>query len=153
MSDIGLSLADATLALQSSKRAPKNLSDGALKNADDKKLRETAESFEAYFLQTVLEDLKLGESLVENKSFGAGAGGGVWNSMLNEEYAKTLSKGGGFGIADAVYAELAKRRDGQKAAAEALQKSQAQAMSAENDARVAQSRARAYENATTLYSR
>jgi Rod binding domain-containing protein len=37
---------------------------------------------------------------------GAGAGAGTWRSLLTDEYAKTIAKAGGIGLADHVQRQL-----------------------------------------------
>jgi len=54
-----------------------------------------AQKFEAYILQTWLEVLL---PKVEGGSFGAGAGGDVWRSMMAERLGAQLASAGGVGI-------------------------------------------------------
>ncbi len=68
-------------------------------------LRKTAEQFESFFLQTVLESM--------TKTIGAedalGNGGHaekIWRSQMNEHFAEAITQSGGIGIADSVYKEL-----------------------------------------------
>ena len=68
-------------------------------------LRETAQDFESFFLQTVLEDLT--NDLGSDFLGGGGHAEQIWRSMLNEEFAGAISSSGGVvGIADSVYKEL-----------------------------------------------
>jgi hypothetical protein len=76
----------------------------------DVKARKTADDFEAMFLEqtfdrlvsTAGEDGPLGEN---------GTGGPVYRSMLVKEYAGSVVKSGGVGIAGSVYAELIKLQE------------------------------------------
>jgi hypothetical protein len=60
------------------------------------------------------------QGLGEDGPLGSGnAGGGAWRGFLVEEYAKGVSKAGGFGIAPQVYAEMMKVQEGLAAASPA----------------------------------
>jgi peptidoglycan hydrolase FlgJ len=66
--------------------------------------REQAESFEAAFLNTMFQQMFTatdGEGPV-----GGGAGVGVWRSFLTDEFAKSVAKNGGIGLAEPVYRSL-----------------------------------------------
>jgi len=43
--------------------------------------------------------------------FGGGSAEGVYRDLLNQEYAKVLSRSGGLGVADAVYREILKLQE------------------------------------------
>ena len=43
---------------------------------------------------------------VNEGPFSGGHAAKTWNSILTDEYAKTVAKSGGIGIADSVYKEL-----------------------------------------------
>lgn len=75
---------------------------GAVKN--EAEAREAAESFEAHFLSSFLESMYQG--IETDGPFGGGQGETVFRSMLNEEYAQSISKSGGVNIADAVFKEI-----------------------------------------------
>ena len=68
------------------------------------KARAAAEEFEAVFLNTMLSEMFTG--IDGEGPFGGGAGAGIWRSMLTEQYAKSLARSGGIGIADDVYRSL-----------------------------------------------
>lgn len=66
--------------------------------------RQVAEEFEGIFLSTMLESMFAG--VKTDGPFGGGNAEGAYRSMLNQEYAKAISRSGGIGIADQVYAEI-----------------------------------------------
>ncbi len=72
-------------------------------------VRRAAEEFESVFISQILSQLKVG--------FGppgpAGGAGGddPFASMLRDEYARVVSRGGGIGLADAVTRELLRARE------------------------------------------
>jgi peptidoglycan hydrolase FlgJ len=80
------------------------------KAASEAKARKTAEDFEAMFLEQslnrVMESKDTDGPLGEN-----GVGGDVYRSMLVKEYAGSITKSGGVGIADQVYAEILKMQE------------------------------------------
>jgi peptidoglycan hydrolase FlgJ len=67
------------------------------------KARAAAEGFETVFLNSMLQQMfaNVGEG-----PFSGGPGAGVWRSFLTDEYAKSIVKSGGIGIADHVQREL-----------------------------------------------
>ena len=67
-------------------------------------LREKAEEFESVFLSQFMEMAMAG--IKSDGPFGGGNGENMFRSMLSNEYAKSFSKQGGVGIADAVYRQL-----------------------------------------------
>lgn len=66
--------------------------------------RRTAEKFEAFFLTRMLDEISSG--LETDGPFGGGHGEKVFRGMLNEQYAETITRTGGLGIADSVYREI-----------------------------------------------
>lgn len=67
------------------------------------KARATAQDFEAMFLTSMFGQMF---SNVGDGPFSGGQAAKTWRSMLTDEYAKTVAKSGGVGIANAVYSEL-----------------------------------------------
>ena len=80
----------------------------------DPKARKTAQDFETMFLEQTLERL-LASDETEGPLGGNGTGGGVYRSMLAKEYAGSIAKSGGVGIADQVYSEILKIQESQHA--------------------------------------
>jgi Rod binding domain-containing protein len=58
-----------------------------------------ARDFEAMFINAMLQQMFAG---VGEGPFSGGYAGGVWRSFLTDEYAKTIVRAGGLGIADHV---------------------------------------------------
>ena len=75
--------------------------------------RQTAEQFEAMFLSQFLGQMF--EGIRTDGPFGGGAGESVFRDLLNQEYAKTVARAGGVGIADQVYREILKAQEGAQA--------------------------------------
>lgn len=71
---------------------------------NEKALREAALEFEAFFLSQFLNSMSAG--LEADSMFGGGEAEQMFRTMLNEEYARSMSRNNGIGIADAVYREL-----------------------------------------------
>jgi len=75
------------------------------------KLMKSAKEFESVFLEQSFGHMFSG--LSGDGPLGAnGAGGDTWRGMLVQEYARSVSKAGGVGIADAVYRELFRLQEG-----------------------------------------
>lgn len=72
--------------------------------ANKAKAKETAENFEAVFLNSMFQQM-FTDAGGEGPLGGKGATG-VWRSMLTDEYARSFAKSGGIGIADSVYSAL-----------------------------------------------
>ncbi len=63
-----------------------------------------AQDFEAVFLNSMFQHMFTG---VDGEGpFGGSGATGVWRSVLTDQYAKAIAKGGGVGIADHVYRSL-----------------------------------------------
>ncbi len=92
-------------------------SPGAAKPARDPRLAKQATDFETMFLETTFGHLMAGLSGDGPMGSGnPGSGQDTWRSMLTQQYAKTIVRSGGVGIADSVYRELV-RMQGQSGAA------------------------------------
>jgi flagellar protein FlgJ len=86
----------------------------AAQSPNELKARKTAQEFESMFLEHALERLFQSEG-TDGPLGDNGAGGGVYRSMLTKEYAGSLAKSGGVGIADQVYREILKMQESQHA--------------------------------------
>jgi peptidoglycan hydrolase FlgJ len=73
-------------------------------NQSQGKIREAADQFEAMFLAQVLNSMTSG--LEVDGLFGGGPAENIYRSMMNDQYAKSISRQGGVGIADVVYREM-----------------------------------------------
>lgn len=79
------------------------------KTADLEKMRETAQDFEAVFLSQMLKPMF--QNLTAEAPFGGGAAEEMWQSLMVDEYGKSIAKSGGIGIADAVMSEMLKLQE------------------------------------------
>lgn len=73
-------------------------------NLKNQQARQTAEEFEAFFLSQMFNSMSSG--LKTDGAFGGGHSEKIFRDMLNDEYAKSMSRQGGVGIADMVYREI-----------------------------------------------
>lgn len=97
----GLLDARMQAAMLSARAAPPGAAARQSRTPDQ--LRATAEDFEAVFLAQVLEAM-MGDTT--QSSFGGGPGEAAFGSMLNEEYARVISRAGGIGLADSLAREM-----------------------------------------------
>lgn len=88
------------LSAQVAKKAKANVLPAAMDAAQQKKLRDTAQDFEAFFIGQMMEHMMAG--IESDPMFGGGHGEQMWRSMLNQEYGKELAKSNKLGIADHV---------------------------------------------------
>jgi peptidoglycan hydrolase FlgJ len=65
-----------------------------------------SQKFENLFLSQMLEHMTAG--IKTNGPFGGGQGEQVFRSLLNQEYAGSIEKRGGIGLADGVYRQILK---------------------------------------------
>ena len=75
----------------------------------DARAREAAVQFETMFVTQMLEQMT--SSMKADPNFGGGPAEGIHRSMLNEEYAKQISKRGGIGVSDAIYREMLRMQE------------------------------------------
>jgi peptidoglycan hydrolase FlgJ len=73
-------------------------------------VREAAQEFEAVFLNTMLQQMFTG--LENGGTWGKGHGADAWQSLLIDEYARSISEVGGIGLADSVERELIALQEG-----------------------------------------
>jgi len=97
----GLLDAQMQAAMLSARSAPGGAQARQARTPDQ--LRATAEDFESVFLAQVLKAM-MGETT--QSSFGGGPGEAAFSSMLNEEYAKVITRAGGIGLADSLAREM-----------------------------------------------
>lgn len=96
---------DATLSLLPSAPALHQVPTGLGKSATrEEKAHAQAAEFEQVFLATMLKPMFAG--LSTEAPFGGGQAEETWRGMLIDQYADTISKAGGVGIAGAVYRDL-----------------------------------------------
>ena len=68
--------------------------------------REQAEEFESVFLTMFVKQMFSG--IKTEGPFTGGSSEGIYREMMSEEYAKSIAKSGGIGLADHVYSEILK---------------------------------------------
>ncbi len=84
---------------------------------EDRRMRETAEQFEASFLSQMLKPMF--EGLDTNGLFGGGEAEATWRSFLIDAMAQQTVRAGGIGLADTVMAEMIRMQSEQTAGAAA----------------------------------
>lgn len=98
-----------TLGLQAALSAYK-LAAGAAPNSTAAKARKAAENFESTFTNQVVDQMFNG---IEGEGpLGVnGPGGGAWRGMLVNEYANSITKAGGVGVAPHVFREMMRHQE------------------------------------------
>lgn len=96
----GLTAADLLTAKSSV--APQHVS--KLSAASMAKAKSSAQDFEAVFLNSMFQHMFSG--VTGDGPMGGSGATGTWRSFLTDQYAKTVAKAGGIGIADKVYQSL-----------------------------------------------
>ena len=81
----------------------------ASRQSAEARARATAQEFETMFVNQMLEQMTSG--MKADPNFGGGPAEGIHRSMLNEEYAKQITKRGGIGVADAIYREMLRMQE------------------------------------------
>ncbi len=76
---------------------------------DMRRMRETAEEFEAVYISEMLRPMF--ENIEAAAPFGGGPGEKIYRDMQINEYGKAISKSGGIGLADAVMLEMIKMQE------------------------------------------
>lgn len=105
---------DATLSLVASTPALHQVPTTLPKSATrEEKARAQATEFEQVYLASMLKQMFAG--LSTEAPFGGGQAEETWRGMLVDQYADTISKAGGVGIADAVYRDLLGVQEGARA--------------------------------------
>lgn len=107
-------LSPATAGLEQSKKLAEKTADvrfeEALKNAtksgDDKELKKACQELESVFLNMMLSTMR--KTIPEGGLFEKSQASKTFESMLDEEYAKSLSKSGGIGLAKVLEKQLKK---------------------------------------------
>ena len=77
------------------------------------KARKAAEQFESFYIAQFIGLMKPENADADQQNqFSGGAGERMFKQELNNELAKSITKNGGFGIADSVYSALMKQQEG-----------------------------------------
>jgi len=108
------SLSPATAGIEETKQLKSKTSDtsfeDALKKAaasgDDKALKTACQEFESVFLNMMLSTMR--KTIPESDLIEKSQGTEMFEQMLDDEYAKSLSKSGGIGLADMMFKQLKK---------------------------------------------
>lgn len=85
------------------------------KSGTPDQIRESAKEFEAVFAAQMLEPIF--EQLSTDGYFGGGQGENIFRSLMVQEFGKQIAERGGFGIGDAVAAEMLKIQEAQSGTA------------------------------------
>lgn len=80
----------------------------AARAGDDAKLREVAQEFESLFIKQMLDAMRATLN-PDDDLLGGGFAQEVFDDMLYDEYARTMARTGGFGLADMIVDQLAER--------------------------------------------
>ena len=83
----------------------------ALSGADEARIRQTAQEFEATFMAQMLRPMF--EGLSTEAPFGGGHAEETWRGFMIDEMGKQISRAGGVGLADHVMAEMIRMQSGQ----------------------------------------
>ncbi len=81
----------------------------SLSPAATKRIHDAAVDFEAVYLGEMLKPMF--ETVEVDSTFGGGSAEETWRGMLVEEYAKSIAKGGGIGLASSVEKEMLKLQE------------------------------------------
>lgn len=77
----------------------------AVKKKDEVALKKACQDFEGYYLQQIFTEMR--KTVPDSGLLEKSQGRGIYEDMLYEEYAKNISQGKGFGLADMLYKQLA----------------------------------------------
>ena len=105
-----LSFIDPTIRQDSSTLTAPALprTEGLGAGTEDARLKEVSQEFESIFVEQMLSAMR--DTLdPESRLLHGGFAEEVFDDMLYREYARIISKSGGFGLADLVYDQLAGR--------------------------------------------
>lgn len=77
---------------------------GTEKSSESDQLRQSCQEFEAIFVQTMLKGMR--DTVSKEGFIESGQGQDMFEEFLDVEVAKSASRTGGFGIADALYRQM-----------------------------------------------
>ncbi|MDA3852123.1 MAG: rod-binding protein [Spirochaetaceae bacterium] len=83
---------------------------GQLSIEDDKKLREACQDFEAILIKQMLDAMK--KTLPEGSLIEKNQGEKIFEDMLYQEYAKTVSREEPMGVSDMMYRQMVRQNKG-----------------------------------------
>lgn len=105
----------ANIALAQSALANRSVDAPSVQGKTKTEIHEAAKQFESVFINEMFSYMT--EGLPTDGPFGGGNGEAMMRSMLDEQYAKSMTAQGGVGIADNVYRELLAYQEGSHHAA------------------------------------
>ena len=82
-----------------------------LSGADESRIRQTAQQFEATFMAQMLRPMF--EGLSTEAPFGGGHAEETWRGFMIDEMGKQITRAGGVGLADQVMAAMIRMQSGQ----------------------------------------
>ena len=82
----------------------KSVLEAAIAKEDDKQLRAACAEFESYFLYVMLKEMR--KTVNKSNDVLYSKTEELFQSLLDEEYGKSLSKAGGIGLADMMYRQM-----------------------------------------------
>jgi Rod binding domain-containing protein len=103
-SSMPLSSAQSATALYEMQAADQKIANAARATKTNANARAASQDFESVFLNSMFSQMFTG--IDGDGPFGGTPAIGVWRSFLTQEYARSLAKNGGIGIADHVYTSL-----------------------------------------------
>jgi flagellar protein FlgJ len=77
---------------------------GTEKTAEPDTLKQVCQEFEAIFVQTLLKGMR--STITKDGFIESGKGEEVFEEFMDVEVAKSASRTGGFGVADALYRQM-----------------------------------------------
>lgn len=106
---IGISLPVNMAATQASREQSQTgkfdrVLQNAMQSEDDKKLQQACQDLESVFVFRLLSAMR--SSIPRSDFITRGMATETFESMLDEEYAKTISRQGSLGLADIIYKQL-----------------------------------------------
>lgn len=78
--------------------------DPARREREERKLREATQEFEALFISMMLSQMR--NTVMKSELFGESREEEVWNSMMDQELAKTWARSDGVGLANLLFQQL-----------------------------------------------
>ena len=83
---------------------PNGLRTGNLTPVERARMRQAAREFESIFIGQILKSMR--QASAHGKTLLSGTGQRVYQDMMDEEFSKAMSQGGGIGLADLLMKDL-----------------------------------------------
>lgn len=84
-----------------------NVLNNAVEKENEEELREACREFEQYFVNQLFKEMR--NTVHSGGLIPKSQGEKLFEEMLDDEYAKEISKGNGIGISDMMYKQLSKK--------------------------------------------